>query len=145
MKKEKSQAPGKGAKKQIKESIQKRLEKFLTTITGELGDKTHIDIAKESRKLAKKLIKGFVVKETPKPAAPAEAPVKETIVKPVAKAPTPVKEAKATKPAPATKKTAAIVTVIKPAPAKAETTAKTTLKPAAPKAVKNGAVKTAKK
>lgn len=137
MKKEKSQAQGKGAKKQIKESIQNRLEKFLTTIAGELGDKTHIDIEKESKKLAKKLVKGLALKEASKPVK--AAPVKEAIANAA-----PDAAAKPTKVS-KIKKTLAKAAVTKPAPAKVEPAPKNTVKPAVPKAAKNGAAKPARK
>ena len=146
MKKEKSQLQSKAAKKKIKEGIQTRLANLLTAITGELSlGKLAIDIEKESKKLAKKLVKGLVVKEAAKPTAPA--PVKETKAKSAPKVSAPVKETKAPKAASTAKKTVAKTPVAaKPAAVKAEVASKpAVVKTAAPKAVKNGAAKQAKK
>jgi len=112
MKKEKSQSPLKTAKKKTREAIQKRLAKLFTTITTELSqDKPAIDIEKESKKLAKRLTKGLVIKEEAKEAPAPAAPVKEAKaakVKPAAK-PKPAKEEKpaAAKPAAKTSKNGA--------------------------------------
>ncbi|MBS1524515.1 MAG: hypothetical protein JST19_02635 [Bacteroidetes bacterium] len=116
MKTDKQVSPLKALKKRTKESIHKRLAKALRSITAELGQdekNLSIDIEKESKKLAKKLVKGMIVKPEPdkeKAAVPAKT-----------NAPAAAK--------PAAKKTQAPAQKAGPETKKAET------------AVKNGAVK----
>lgn len=82
MKKEKQESPAKAAKKIATKSIQQRLIKTLNTITAELGQ-VEIDVEKEAKKLAKKIIKNLkVAKEAEKPATPAVA-VKKVETAPV--------------------------------------------------------------
>jgi hypothetical protein len=80
MKKEKQDKPAKTEKKQARKNIQQQLITELKAITGQLGQKAEdvvIDIEKESKKLAKKITKGFKAilpdhKEEPK-AKPIES------------------------------------------------------------------------
>ena len=82
MKKEKQESPAKAAKKIATKSIQQRLIKTLNTITAELGQ-VEIDVEKEAKKLAKKIIKNLkVAKEAEKPATPTVA-VKKVETAPV--------------------------------------------------------------
>lgn len=109
MKKEKQESPAKAAKKIATKSIQQRLIKTLNTITTELGQ-VEIDVEKEAKKLAKKIIKNLkAAKEAEKPAAPA------VVVKKV-ETPIVAKAKSVAKPAPVV---AAKKPVAKVAPAKA--------------------------
>ncbi|HVW13129.1 MAG TPA: hypothetical protein VHB54_04875 [Mucilaginibacter sp.] len=92
MKTEKQESPVKALKKKTKDSIHKRLAKVLRSITSELGQdekNVSIDIEKESKKLAKKIVKGLIIKQEPvKEKEKVTAPVKESApvtAKPAAK------------------------------------------------------------
>ena len=132
MKKEKQDKPAKAEKKQARKNVQQQLITELKAITGQLGQKAEdvaIDIEKESKKLAKKITKGFkaILAETKEGEKVKPVENKSAVLKPDTKSsngsatvkPTPVTAKKPT----STRKPAAEaapekVVTAKPAPAK---------------------------
>lgn len=80
MKKIKEESPIKAARKKAREAIEIRLNNLLKTITTELGQEA-INFEKESKKLAKKIIKGVKAanKTADKELSPAKTPEKQKI------------------------------------------------------------------